>query len=184
VLVVLAEVCWSLLHRAHKSPPQIDHLKPIFVPAGYDHIKDIGTPRGGNEDPITGMMSWQETVEKLFPSNKQVRALPNNCTHHLQQAKAEKNCHLGNFRRVKSAFESVTLLPCEASRHRAIFCEDCHGEHQPTLLGHKTATCSLASRAFSLWLVITALFKICNPGLSFATLQCPSHACCQQHGAC
>mmetsp|Transcript_10736 Transcript_10736/g.14608 ORF Transcript_10736/g.14608 Transcript_10736/m.14608 type:complete len:398 (-) Transcript_10736:111-1304(-) len=54
---------------ASKLNLEIDHMKPLIVPAGSDHLKDIGRPRGGGEttgDAAIG--EWRAVFQKLFPS--------------------------------------------------------------------------------------------------------------------
>lgn len=64
---------------ALKMDPQFDHLGPLMVPAGTDHFKDIGRPRGGGggaaaaagplseADVAAGLREWRALHEQMFP---------------------------------------------------------------------------------------------------------------------
>lgn len=51
-----------------RAQPQVDHLGPLMVLAGTDHLKDIGRPRGAYEGNMgAAMQEWKDLMEKTFP---------------------------------------------------------------------------------------------------------------------
>eukprot|EP00899_Mesostigma_viride_P029010 jgi/Mesvir1/9294/Mv04473-RA.1 len=70
-----------LNHYLFQQPPvkvsETDHMKPLFVPAGQDKLKDIGRPRGADAGSggDNAMAEWRAVFEKVFPPQK-VQAQP------------------------------------------------------------------------------------------------------------
>ena len=53
-----------------KGAVQNDHLQPLFLPGGSDHLRDIGRPKGsgssGGEASTTGLQEWRTVFERYF----------------------------------------------------------------------------------------------------------------------
>ncbi len=49
---LLQQLVFSGLDKrpSSKLPPQLDHLAPLWVPAGADKLRDIGRPNGASGD--------------------------------------------------------------------------------------------------------------------------------------
>uniref|UniRef100_A0A7S0RPS7 Cytoplasmic dynein 2 light intermediate chain 1 n=1 Tax=Pyramimonas obovata TaxID=1411642 RepID=A0A7S0RPS7_9CHLO len=47
---------------------ELDHLKPMVIPAGVDKFKDIGRPKGGTG--VDAIAEWRAVFHKLFPPTK------------------------------------------------------------------------------------------------------------------
>mmetsp|Transcript_2694 Transcript_2694/g.3068 ORF Transcript_2694/g.3068 Transcript_2694/m.3068 type:complete len:409 (-) Transcript_2694:185-1411(-) len=47
---------------------EMDHLKPLIIPAGSDRLRDIGRPRGTDSSGDDGALGeWRAVFKKLFP---------------------------------------------------------------------------------------------------------------------